>query len=208
MILSLKENWSNLNEVLIKVVQFLKEDKVGAIPTETFYGLAANPFSEKALKKLLFLKKRPPTKPILLLIGTKDDLFKVVKKVSLLAEKLIENFWPGPLTIVFEAKEFLSPLLTANTNTIGVRLSSSPLVQKLCLLFGNPITGTSANISNLPPCKTAEEVKAQIPEIDFILDVGKLEAVLPSTVVSVVKNEIQLIREGAIPFEKILSIFK
>ncbi|MCS7279474.1 MAG: L-threonylcarbamoyladenylate synthase [Thermodesulfobacteriaceae bacterium] len=206
MIISLQKDWSNLNEALQKIVKLLKEDKVGAIPTETFYGLAANPFSEKALTRLFFLKKRPPDKPILLLIGTKEELFKLVQEVPPLAERLIENFWPGPLTIVFEAKNILSPFLTAKTGTIGVRLSSSPLIQKLCVAFGNPVTGTSANLSNFPPCKTAEEVKLQIPEIDFILDAGKLEANLPSTVISVVKNQLKLIREGIIPFEKILKV--
>lgn len=208
MILFLKKDLSNLEEILNKIVQFLKEDKVGAIPTETFYGLAANPFSQKALERLFFLKKRPSNKPILLLIGNKKDLFNLVKEVPPLAEKLMERFWPGPLTIVFEAKEFLSPLLTANTQTIGIRFSSSFLIQKLCYYFDNPITGTSANLSEYPPCKSAEEVKNQIPEIDFILDAGKLEATLPSTVVSVVKNQLKLIREGAIPFKKILDVLK
>lgn len=205
-ILKLSKDLSNLDEVAEKVVFYLKEDKVGAIPTETFYGLAGNPFSERAIERIFYLKKRPFDKPILLLIGTYEQLFLVVKEVPPLAEKLISQFWPGPLTIVFEAKESISSLLTAGTGTIGVRLSSSPVVRKICEIFNLPITGTSANISEKNPSKSAEEVLKEIPEVDFILDGGKLEASAPSTIVSVLGNKLSLIREGLIPFEKIKSL--
>lgn len=205
-ILKLSEDLSNLDSLAEKVVSYLKEDKVGAIPTETFYGLCANPFSEKALEKLFYLKKRSFNKPILLLIGNYKQLSLVVDEVPTLAEKLISKFWPGPLTIVFKAKNTLSPLLTAGTGTIGVRFSSSSVVKKICEIFGLPITGTSANISEEKPSRSAEEVLKSLPEIDFVLDGGKLSAKAPSTVISVVENKLSLIREGAIPFEKIKSL--
>ena len=204
-ILKLSQNFSNLNEIIKKVVLYLKEDKVGAIPTETFYGLAGNPFSEKAIKRLFYLKKRPFNKPILLLIGNLEQLSLIIKEIPPIAKNLILKFWPGPLTIIFKAKESLSPLLTAGTETIGVRLSSSSVVKKICELFG-PVTGTSANISKSKPSKSVEEVLREIPEVDFILDVGKLKAEVPSTVVSVVENKLSLIREGVIPFEEIKKV--
>ena len=202
-ILKLAKDFSNINEIAEKIVSYLKEDKVGAIPTETFYGLAANPFSEKAVKKIFYLKRRPPNKPILLLIGNLEQLSLIVKDVPPLAEKLISKFWPGPLTIIFRAKESIPPLLTANTGTIGVRLSSSLVVRKICKVFEAPITGTSANISEGVPLRSAEEILNEIPEVDFVLDGGKLQAKAPSTVVSVIENKLFLIREGIIPFEKI-----
>lgn len=202
-ILKLAKDFSNINEIAEEIVSYLKEDKVGAIPTETFYGLAANPFSEKAVKKIFYLKKRPPNKPILLLIGNLEQLSLIVKDVPPLAEKLISKFWPGPLTIIFRAKESIPPLLTANTGTIGVRLSSSLVVRKICEVFEAPITGTSANISEGAPLRSAEEILNEIPEVDFVLDGGKLQAKAPSTVVSVIENKLFLIREGIIPFEKI-----
>jgi len=205
-ILKLSEDLSNLKEVAEKVAFYLREDKVGAIPTETFYGLSANPFSEKAIERLFYLKKRPFDKPILLLIGNYEQLFLVVKEVPPIAEKLISKFWPGPLTIVFKAKESISPLLTAKTGTIGVRLSSSPVVRKICEVFGAPTTGTSANISEKKPSRSVEEVLKEIPEVDFVLDGGILYATSPSTIVSVVENKISLIREGLISFEKIKSL--
>ena len=202
-ILKLAKDFSNINEIAEEIVSYLKEDKVGAIPTETFYGLAANPFSEKAVKKIFYLKKRPPNKPILLLIGNLEQLSLIVKDVPPLAEKLISKFWPGPLTIIFRAKESIPPLLTANTGTIGVRLSSSHVVRKICEVFEAPITGTSANISEGAPLRSAEEILNEIPEVDFVLDGGKLQAKAPSTVVSVIDNKLSLLREGIIPFEKV-----
>ncbi len=204
--LKLLSDLSNVEEITEKVAIYLKEDKIGAIPTETFYGLACNPFSEKALYKLTSLKKRKSNKPILLLINSLEQLKDLVKEIPPLGKKLIEKFWPGPLTIVFESKESLSPFLTANTNTIGVRLSSSFIVKKIIEKFGYPVTGTSANLSDQPPCKTPEEVLRQIPDIDFIIDAGELKASLPSTVVCVVKNKLKLIREGEIPYKKILEV--
>jgi len=205
-VLKLSEDLSNLEELSKKVALYLKEDKVGAIPTETFYGLAANPFSEKALEKLFHLKKRPYNKPILLLIGSLEQLSLVVDEIPPVAEKLISKLWPGPLTIVFKAKDTISPMLTAKTGTIGVRLSSSPVVRKICEVFGLPITGTSANISENKPSRSVEEVLSELPEVDFVLDGGRLSAKAPSTVISVVENKVSLIREGEIPYKKIKAI--
>ncbi len=206
-LLKLSKDLSNLNEIVKNVVSFLKEGKVGAIPTETFYGLSANPFSEKALKRIFQIKGRDYNKPILLLIGKLEQLSLVVEEIPPVAEKLISKFWPGPLTIVFKARDNLSPFLTAGTGTIGVRLSSSPVVRKICETFELPVTGTSANVSGKPPARSADEVLKKLPEIDFILDGGKLYAKAPSTVISVVENKLTLIREGEIPFEKIKTAF-
>lgn len=206
--LKLKEDLANLNEITKEVANLLSKNLVGAIPTETFYGLAANPFSEEALQRLVLLKGRPENKPILLLIEDIRQLYDLVKEVPPISKRLMEKFWPGPLTIVFPAKDSLSPLLTAKTNTIGVRLSSSTVVRELIRAFGKPITGTSANLSGHPPCKSPEEVLQDLPQIDFILDFGVLTAKEPSTVVSVVRNQLVLIREGAIPLGEILALFK
>ena len=206
-LLKLKKDLSNLEEIANQTAQFLKKQAVGAIPTETFYGLATDPFSDKALEKLFLLKNRPQHKPILLLIGEREQLYFLVEEIPPIAEKLIEKFWPGPLTIVFPAKKNLSDYLTAGTGTIGIRLSSSPVVKAIIQTFGKPITGTSANLSENSPCTSPEEVIQQLPDLDFIVDYGYLEATSPSTVVSVVNNQLSLIRAGAIPFKNILNLF-
>ena len=208
MIFKIQENLQDLEVILKEVSHLIKRGKVGAIPTETFYGLCANPFSEEALKRLFYFKKRPPDKPILLLLSSLDDLTRVCARIPGMALKLIKAFWPGPLTLVLPAKRGLSPLLTAGTDTIGVRLSSCELTRKIARAFGGPITGTSANISGMPPCKTAEEVLKQIPEIDFVVDAGETKGDLPSTVIEVLDKEVKLIREGAIAFEEILKVIE
>lgn len=206
-LLKLKKDLSNLEEIANQTAQFLRKQAVGAIPTETFYGLATDPFSDKALEKLFLLKNRPQHKPILLLIEEREQLYFLVEEIPPIAEKLIEKFWPGPLTIVFPAKKNLSDYLTAGTGTIGIRLSSSPVVKAIIQAFGKPVTGTSANLSEKSPCTSPEEVIQQLPGLDFIVDYGYLEATSPSTVVSVVNNQLSLIRAGAIPFKNILNIF-
>lgn len=208
MIFKIQDNLQDLEVILKEVSHLIKRGKVGAIPTETFYGLCANPFSEEALKRLFYFKKRPPDKPILLLLSSLDDLTRVCARIPGMALKLIKAFWPGPLTLVLPAKRGLSPLLTAGTDTIGVRLSSCELTRKIARAFGGPITGTSANISGMPPCKTAEEVLKQIPEIDFVVDAGETKGDLPSTVIEVLDKEVKLIREGAIAFEEILKVIE
>lgn len=208
MYFKIHEDQKELKEVLKKIAQLLYKDKVGAIPTETFYALACNPFSEKALERLFTLKGRSFDKPILLLLGRLEDLSLVVSRVPYLALKLMKVFWPGPLTLVLPAKRNLPKLLTANKENIGVRLSSCEITRKIAQYFGKPITGTSANLSNEPPCKSAEEIKNTFPQIDFILDGGPVKSEAPSTVVEIIEKEVKLIREGAIPYKEILKIIR
>lgn len=208
MIFKVPESPHELENLLKEIALLLKKGKVGAIPTETFYGLACNPFSEETLKRLFYLKKRPPDQPILLLLGKLEDLSLVVARLPSVAMKLMKAFWPGPLTIVLPAKKGLSSLLTAGTDTIGVRLSSCELTRKIARAFGAPITGTSANISGRAPCRSAEEVLKEIPEIDFVVDGGETKGDKPSTVIQILEKEVKLIREGVIPFEDILKVLK
>jgi len=206
MIFKIPENFQELREILNKISQYLSTDKVGAIPTETFYALACNPFSEKALEKLFTLKGRSPNKPILLLLGRLEDLSLVVARIPSLAIKLIKAFWPGPLTLVLPAKKDLPKLLTADLGTVGVRLSSCEITRKVAQAFGKPVTGTSANISEKAPCRSAEEIAKVFPTIDFIIEGGPVKSEKPSTVIEILEKEIKLIREGVISFEKIKKV--
>ena len=123
MALVLPFNDQTCNTVLPDVQRVLAAQGVIAIPTETYYGLAVRPTQEPALRRLVDLKGRPPDKPILVLIGHRDQLGELVDSVPPAAAVLMELFWPGALTIVFPAASGLSPLLTAGTGTIGIRLS-------------------------------------------------------------------------------------
>jgi len=168
-----------------------------ALPTETYYGLAVRPTDETALRRLIELKGRPSDKPILVLIGSLDQLPQLVQSISPAAALLMEQFWPGPLTIVFSAAPDLPALLTAGTGTIGVR--QAPLLQLQHLLrHTGPLTGTSANRSSEPPLDNAVAVQRALGAgVDLILDGGHTPGGLPSTMVDA-RDRPHLLRAGAL----------
>jgi L-threonylcarbamoyladenylate synthase len=168
-----------------------------ALPTESFYGLAADPFDERALARLWRVKGRSEGKPILLLIGDESQLGPLVRSIPPAAEILMKGFWPGPLTIVFLAALGLSDAVTAGSNSVGIRLSAwQPLVDVLGLV--GPVTGTSANREGLPPPTTAEEVQESLGDaLDLIIDAGPTPGGRPSTVIDV-QGAIRIVREGEI----------
>jgi L-threonylcarbamoyladenylate synthase len=182
-----------------KAAQIILQGGIIAFPTETFYGLAADALNEAALKKIFRVKKREEGKPLLLLIADKSWLKGLVQNVSPLAERLMDRFWPGPLTLVFNASLQLSPLLTADSGKIGIRLSPHPVTQALVQAVGRAITGTSANLSGQPGTLTAREVFQSLGEsLDAVLDGGKTAGGPGSTVLDVSAPSPQIIREGMI----------
>ncbi|MEE9613621.1 MAG: L-threonylcarbamoyladenylate synthase [Thermodesulfobacteriota bacterium] len=190
-----------------KAVTAFKKGGVIAYPTETFYGLGVDPFNEEAVRGLFTLKGRPPENPVSVIVRDREMLRMVVEEVPPLAERLIEYFWPGPLTIILKARDVLPPTLTAGTGTVGVRESSSDTAMKLVTALGSPITATSANPSGKPPAATADEAAAYFGDgIDILIDGGKTGGGLGSTVVDATGEEIEIIREGEIPASEILTL--
>jgi L-threonylcarbamoyladenylate synthase len=190
-----------------KAAQIVLEGGIIAFPTETFYGLAADALNEAALRKIFQVKKREEAKPILLLIADKSWLKGLVQEISPLAERLMDRFWPGPLTLVFHALPQLSPLLTADTGKIGIRLSPHPVTKGLVQAVGRAITGTSANLSGQPGSLTAREVFQSLSgSLDAVLDGGKTPGGPGSTVLDVSDPSAKIIREGTIS-RKELSLF-
>jgi L-threonylcarbamoyladenylate synthase len=190
-----------------KAAQILLRGGIIAFPTETFYGLAADALNEGALKKIFQVKGREEGKPLLLLVADKNWLKGLVQNISPLAERLMDRFWPGPLTLVFNASPQLSPLLTADTGKIGVRLSPHPVTQALVQAVGRAITGTSANLSGQPGTLTAREVFQSLGEsLDAVLDGGKTAGGPGSTVLDVSDPPPRIIREGMISRSE-LSLF-
>jgi L-threonylcarbamoyladenylate synthase len=182
-----------------KAAQIILQGGIIAFPTESFYGLAADALNEAALKKIFQVKKREEGKPLLLLIADQSWLKGLVQNISPLAERLTKKFWPGPLTLVFNASPQISPLLTADTGKIGVRLSPHPVTQALVEAVGRAVTGTSANLSGRPGILTAREVFQSLGEsLDAVLDGGKTPGGPGSTVLDVSDPSPRLIREGMI----------
>ena len=188
---------STLERLARRVKAVTQRGEVVAIPTETYYGLGVDPFNPKAVDRLLALKDREAGKPILVLIGSLDQLSSLVQEVPSAASSLIEAFWPGPLTIVFPARPSLPTSLTAGTGNVGVRLSSCRPLCELLERVG-PLTGTSANRTGAPPAQTPEVVQETLrDEVELIVDCGPTPGGLPSTVVEAL-GSLRLIREGAI----------
>jgi L-threonylcarbamoyladenylate synthase len=170
-----------------------------AYPTESFYGLGADAANEEAVNRIFIAKKRREDRPLLILIPSREALGRYVKGIPPLALELMDTFWPGGLTLILEAAPDLSPLLTAGSGKIGVRLSSHPLATALALAVGGAVTGTSANLSDRPPCRTPEEVIGQIgEELDLILDGGRTEGASGSTLLDLTVDPPEILREGLI----------
>ena len=171
---------------------------VVAFPTESFYGLAVDPMNGQAVDRLFKIKKREPEQPILILIPCIETLDHYVAEMPEIAETLIKRFWPGGLTLIFKAMPRISQRLTAGTGKIGVRLSSHPVATALAQSINSPITGTSANISGYPACRSAGEVYDYFNKGVLILDGGETGGGKGSTIVDVTCSPPEIIRHGMI----------
>jgi L-threonylcarbamoyladenylate synthase len=174
---------------------------IAALPTDTFYGLAAHPFNAGALTRLFVLKARPPAKPVLVLVGAPEMLPQVAREVPEAGARLLAKFWPGPLTLILPARPGLPDLLTGGTGTVGVRQPRQAVTCRLLVSLGFPVTGTSANRSGRPPLTVAAEVAREFGGgVDLILDTGPCPGGLPSTIVDVTGALPRLVRAGAVPW--------
>ncbi len=186
-------------ESLEQAATILCQGGIVAFPTETYYGLAVDPFCETAVARLFKVKQRPADKPLLLLIDRTEQLLEVATEIPPRYRGLMEKFWPGPLTLIFPARKELPDQVTGYTGTVGVRISPHPIARELIRRIGRPITATSANLSDLMPAKTAHEVRAMFQDkLDYILDGGETAAGLCSTVVALEGDELVLVRRGQI----------
>ena len=172
---------------------------VVAFPTESFYGLGVSALDDKAIQHLFDIKKREENQPILLLIPSVSVLDRYVTHIPKIARQLMEAFWPGGLTLVFEAKPELSHLLTSGTGKIGLRLSGHPVATALAQAVGAAITGTSANVSGQPACSSAEAVLRSLGKnVDLIIDGGRTKGGKGSTVLDVTVDPLLVLREGMV----------
>jgi L-threonylcarbamoyladenylate synthase len=175
-------------------------------PTDTLYGLGADPKNPGAVRKLFTIKGRQADQPILLLIKDANDVLDWAAGITPVAEGLMKKFWPGPLTLVFKARPEVMVELTGGTGTIGLRVPGNALTRQLLASLGTALTGTSANISGRQSPRTAQEAAAAIDGmVDLVIDGGRTEGGNPSTVVDVSVDEPKVIREGAIPSREIFD---
>lgn len=196
----------SLGEAIVEAIRILSEGGVIGVPTESFYGLGADAANPQAIGRIFSIKKRDPALPILILVSSLKDLEKYAQSVPPRAKRMGQRFWPGGLTMIFQSSPLLPPILTGATGKVGIRISGHPIAQTLCKSFQSPITGTSANISGMPPCTTADQVvKCLGGEVDLILDGGPTEGRTPSTILDVTTDPPVIVREGIIGAEEIIE---
>lgn len=189
----------DLLEPLIQAGEIIRNQGIVIFPTQCLYGVGANALDPLAVQKVFDIKQRPKDNPILVLIQDLVELKSLVKKIPHLAQVLMDRFWPGSLTLVFEATDSVSPLLTAHTGKIGIRLPAHPIAKALVQQAQGPITGTSANLSGQPGTSRISQLPpSMIQTADLILDAGTLKGGTGSTIVDVTCDPVCILRQGAI----------
>jgi L-threonylcarbamoyladenylate synthase len=189
-----------------QVAETIRRGGVIAFRTDTFYGLGADPFNRSAVSKIRQLKGRGEAKPILVLIADFAEVDRFIANRSEIFDQICERLWPGPLTLIGQARPELPDELAAGTGTIGVRLPAGDNIRDLIRTCGGALTATSANVSGKPAGRNAVEVASYFPSgLDLIIDGGEVSATAPSTVLDVTGTVPRVVREGAISkdaFEK------
>jgi len=177
----------------------LKRGEVIVFPTETLYGLGADALNRAAVERVFQLKGRDAANPISVLVADRTMLSTIVDQVPPLAEKLIAQFWPGPLTVVLPAKKDLCKHLMNASGGVGVRISSAPIATQLVRELGKPVTATSANPSGKTPARKIEQARAYFSgAIRVFMDGGELHSNVGSTVAEISGDSVRVIREGEI----------
>jgi L-threonylcarbamoyladenylate synthase len=186
-------------ENLSAAVQVLKGGDVIVFPTETLYGLGADALNDAAVEKVFQLKGRDPRNPIPVLVADQKMLHTLVAKKPTVAQKLMDRYWPGPLTLVLPGRKNIPKPLCNPTGGVGVRISSQPIAALLIKGLGRPLTATSANPSGKEPARTLQEAKTYFADrVELFVDGGTLTSKSGSTVVEVIEDNVKVVREGEI----------
>ena len=191
-------------ENLASAVEALKRGGVIVFPTETLYGLGADALNDAAVEKVFQLKGRDLSNPIPVLVANQEMLHTLVAKVPTIARKLMERYWPGPLTLVLPGRKNIPKPLCNHAGGVGVRISSQPIATLLANGLGRPLTATSTNPSGIEPARTLQEAKNYFAHrVDVFVDGGTLTSKTGSTVLEVLEDSVKIIREGEISGEEL-----
>jgi len=194
-------------EDLKEVVDIIKDGELTVYPSETVYGIGADIFNQSAIKKVFLAKRRPFDMP--LSVGVSDK--KMASKIAEIdenAERLIDNFMPGPLTIIVRKKKEVHDIVTANSQKVGIRIPDHPVAMQIMKKVG-PIVATSANLHSRPDPVTMDEAKRDLGEtVSAYIDGGPCPLGKPSTIVWLMGCEVEIIRQGAITKKQIQDVLK
>lgn len=190
---------------LDKATDAVLDGRIVAFPTETFYGLGCDALNADAVAGVFTLKRRSLAMPIPVIIGDPVMLEQLALPITGITEALIEAFWPGPLSIVLDARPEIPDLLTAGAGRVAVRYSPHPTALALCKAVARPVVASSANISGRPPATRAKDLDPELLHglAGVLTDGPEPSGHLPSTVVDIRerlgKAVVRILRAGAIP---------
>ncbi|OGP73815.1 MAG: threonylcarbamoyl-AMP synthase [Deltaproteobacteria bacterium RBG_16_49_23] len=195
------------DELIHQAAEIIKRGGIVAFPTETVYGLGADAFNPLAVARVFEVKQRPYFDPLIVHVASHRDLNHLVSEIPSNAEKLIERFWPGPLTLVLLKREEVPDIVTSGLPTVAVRMPKHPVALSLIEESECPIAAPSANPFGYLSPTTAEHVQEQLgDQVDLILDGGPCEVGVESTILSFAEKTPKLLRPGGVPLEEIESI--
>ena len=192
---------------LIEPAQIIKNGGLVIFPTETVYGIGANGLDKNAIKKIYEAKQRPLNKPISLLVNSIDMIESFAKDITDIEYAIIKKFFPGPLTIILNKKKIVPDVLTAGSNTIGIRMPANDIALNLINYAGVPIATPSANISGKPSGTNLNDIIKDFDgNVDCFIDDGPSKIGLASTIVKVVDRVPHILRQGSISIDEINSV--
>ena len=190
-----------------KAARIINQGGLVAFPTETVYGLGADTFNPTAIAKIFEVKKRPLDNPLIVHIGDKEDLFKLAKDVPNIAQKLIDRFWPGPLTFVLKKHDVVPDIVTAGLDTVAIRMPANEIALSLIKYSNTPIAAPSANPFSRPSPTTVQHVLDDFGDrIDMVIDGGLTSVGLESTVLDVTQKPPSILRPGGVSIEELKEI--
>lgn len=184
-------NWKeNINtEELKNVANLIKNGEIIVFPTETVYGIGANALDKNAVKKIFIAKGRPSDNPLIVHVANKQDIGRVTLTPSAVEQKLIDTFMPGPITIILRKKAVIPDIVSAGLDTVGIRMPSNKIANKIISAAGVPIAAPSANISGKPSGTRLKDIRDELEsKVSVMIDGGETEVGLESTVVKVENN--------------------
>jgi L-threonylcarbamoyladenylate synthase len=191
-------------DAIEEAATWIRRGGLVALPTDTLYGLAADPFSNTAVTRLFEAKGRAAERALPLIAADSAQVAAHLGRLSVEAERLAATFWPGPLTLLIAASSALALAVTSGTGAVGVRVPADEVARRICAACGHPVTATSANISGQPATADPDEVERSLGDrIDLLIDAGPTRGGAPSTIVDVSGASPTLVRLGAIPWEDI-----
>jgi L-threonylcarbamoyladenylate synthase len=194
---------------LAPAIGALRSGGVVAFPTETFYGLAVDPRSARAVRRVFGLKRRAADQPLPLIAADVDQVIDHVGTMTPLARRLASRGWPGPLTLIIPASSQLCDDVHLSTGKVAVRVPANAVARALARGTGHAITSTSANLSGEPPAATPDQVVRSFGTgIDVLIDAGPTPAGLPSTIVDVTGDAPVLLRAGVVAWDRVLEFLQ